>query len=30
MIALGLLGLIYAYKHPALTSGHHDRTGALS
>jgi hypothetical protein len=29
MIALGLLGLIYAYKHPAITAGHHDRTGAL-
>lgn len=27
MIALGLLGLIYAYKHPALESGHHDRIG---
>ena len=28
MAALGLLGLIYSYKHPALTSGHHDRNGA--
>ena len=30
MIALGLLGLIYAYRHPALDSGHHDRIGANS
>lgn len=30
MIALGLLGLIYAYKHPALDSGHHDRIGVTS
>ena len=30
MAALGFLGLIYTYKHPALQSGHHDRTGATS
>ena len=29
MAALGFLGLIYTYKHPAL-SGDHDRTGANS
>ena len=28
MAALGFLGLIYTYKHPALVSGHHDRNGA--
>ena len=30
MAALGLLGLIYAYKHPVLASDHHDPNGAQS
>lgn len=30
MIALGLLGLIYAYRHPALESGPNARYGAIS
>ena len=30
MVALGLLGLIYSYKHPALDSSQHDRTGERS
>ena len=30
MIALGLLGLIYAYRHPALQSGRNVRYGAIS
>lgn len=29
MAALGLLGLIYTYRHPALDRGSHDRTGAI-
>jgi hypothetical protein len=30
MIALGLLGLIYAYRHPALTAGANDRMGVTT